>query len=342
MIYLALQNAQKFDSTYGSRRMKSFIISVIIFAIVVFVIEMLFYAYKTIRNPDRKKIRKRLKAFSYEENKNELPDILRKKILSDIPILHKILLNIPGRQYLDRLLQQANTEYRLGTFIFLAIFLAGAGFFISYLMSNNKILAIIISFILAGTPYFYLYLKKKKRLEKFQRQLPEGLELIARSLKAGHAFPSSMKMVSDEFDDPLGPEFDITLHEINFGVNVPDALKNLAKRVDCPDLKYFVISVILQRETGGNLAEIIEGLSYIIRERFKLYGKIRTLAAEGKISAIILCSLPLFIMLVLHFTSPTYIHQLFSDPAGKILMGIAAFMMLMGILVMKKMVNIKV
>ncbi|MBW1745720.1 MAG: type II secretion system F family protein [Deltaproteobacteria bacterium] len=146
-------------------------------------------------------------------------------------------------------------------------------------------------------------------MEKFQRQLPEGLELIARSLKAGHAFPSSMKMAADEFDDPLGPEFEETINEINFGVNVPDALKNLAERVNCDDLKFFVISVILQRETGGNLAEIIEGLAYIIRERFKLYGKIRTLAAEGK---------------------------------GKIILGISAFMMALGIFVMKKLVNIEV
>jgi tight adherence protein B len=322
--------------------MKNFILSVIIFTVVVFVMEMLFYAYRTIRNPDRKKIRKRLKAFSYKESKNEVPDILQKKVLSDIPLLNKILLRVPGRQYLDRLLQQANTQYPLGAFILLTIFLAITSFCVSCLITGNKVLAVIITSLLAGIPFFYLCLKKKKRIEKFQRQLPEGLELIARSLKAGHAFPSSMKMAADEFDDPLGPEFDATLNEINFGVNVPDALKNLANRINCSDLKFFVISVILQRETGGNLAEIIENLAYIIRERFKLYGKIRTLAAEGKISAIILGSLPFLIMLALHFTSPAYIRILFSDPAGKIILGISAFMMALGMIVMKKMVNIKV
>jgi len=179
-------------------------------------------------------------------------------------------------------------------------------------------------------------------MEKFQRQLPEALELIARSLKAGHAFPSGMKLAADEFDDPLGPEFDETLNEINFGVSVPDALKNLTDRIDCPDLKFFVISVILQRETGGNLAEIIESLSYIIRERFKLYGKVKILAAEGKLSAIILVALPFLIMIVLRFINTDYINTLLSEPAGRIMSGMAAFMMLIGILVMKKMVNIKV
>ena len=318
------------------------LIGVIIFAVSIFVIEMLFYAYKTIRDPDRKKIRKRLKTFSYKESKNELPDILQKKVLSDVPLLNKILLHVPGRQYLDRLLQQANVHYPLGFFILLTIFLAITSFCVSSLITRNKVFVVIITLLLAGTPFFYLCLKKKKRMEKFQRQLPEGLELIARSLKAGHAFPSSMKMAADEFDDPLGPEFEETINEINFGVNVPDALKNLAERVDCADLKFFVISVILQRETGGNLAEIIEGLAYIIRERFKLYGKIRTLAAEGKLSAIILGSLPFVVMIALHFTSPAYIRVLFTDPTGKIILGISAFMMALGIFVMKKMVNIEV
>ncbi|MBW1834089.1 MAG: type II secretion system F family protein, partial [Deltaproteobacteria bacterium] len=258
------------------------LIGVIIFAVSIFVIEMLFFAYKTIRNPDRKKIRKRLKTFSYKESKKELPDILQKKVLSDVPLLNKILLHVPGRQYFNQLLRQANVHYPLGFFILLTIFLAITSFFVGSLITRNKVFVLIITLLLSGTPFFYLCLKKKKRMEKFQRQLPEGLELIARSLKAGHAFPSSMKMAADEFDDPLGPEFEETINEINFGVNVPDALKNLAERVNCDDLKFFVISVILQRETGGNLAEIIEGLAYIIRERFKLYGKIRTLAAEGK------------------------------------------------------------
>jgi len=317
-------------------------IAIIIFAVSVFVIEMLSYAYKTIRDPDRKKIRKRLKTFSYKESKNELPDILQKKALSNVPLLNKILLRVPGRQYFNRLLQQANTQYPLGFFILLTIFLAITSFSVSCLITRNKVFVVIITLLLAGTPFFYLCLKKKKRMEKFQRQLPEGLELIARSLKAGHAFPSSMKMAADEFDDPLGPEFEETINEINFGVNVPDALKNLANRIDCPDLKFFVIAVILQRETGGNLAEIIESLAYIIRERFKLYGKIRTLAAEGKISAIILSSLPFLIMVIVRFTSPAYMRPLFSDPAGKIILGISVFMMALGILVMKKMVNIKV
>ena len=318
------------------------LIAIIIFAVSIFVTEMIVYAYRTMRNPDRKKIRKRLKTFSSRKNKDGHPDILQKKLLSDVPFLNKILLRIPGPQRLDRFLQQANAQYRLGVFILLTIILALTGFFAGVLITGNYTLSIVIAPALAGIPFFYLCLKKKKRMEKFQRQLPEALELIARSLKAGHAFPSGMKLAADEFDDPLGPEFDETLNEINFGVSVPDALKNLTDRIDCPDLKFFVISVILQRETGGNLAEIIESLAYIIRERFKLYGKVKILAAEGKLSAIILVAIPFLLIIILRFINPDYINTLLSEPAGRIMSGIAACMMVMGILVMKKMVNIKV
>lgn len=286
------------------------LIAIIIFAVSIFVTEMIVYAYRTMRNPDRKKIRKRLKTFSSRKNKDGHPDILQKKLLSDVPFLNKILLRIPGPQRLDRFLQQANAQYRLGVFILLTIILALTGFFAGVLITGNYTLSIVIAPALAGIPFFYLCLKKKKRMEKFQRQLPEALELIARSLKAGHAFPSGMKLAADEFDDPLGPEFDETLNEINFGVSVPDALKNLTDRIDCHDLKFFVISVILQRETGGNLAEIIESLSYIIRERFKLYGKVKILAAEGKLSAIILVAIPFLLIIILRFINPDYINTL--------------------------------
>jgi len=322
--------------------MKIFIAFIFIFAVSIFLSEMLFYAYRTIRHPDRKKIKKRLKTLSYKKNKAGVPDILQKKLLSDVPFLNKILLRIPGPQRLDRFLQQANAQYRLGVFILLTIILALTGFFGGVLITGNYVLSIIIAPALAIIPFFYLCRKKKKRMEKFQRQLPEGLELIARSLKAGHSFPSGMKLAADEFDDPLGPEFDETLNEINFGVSVPDALKNLTDRIDCHDLKFFVISVILQRETGGNLAEIIESLAYIIRERFKLYGKVKILASEGKLSAIILCAIPFLLIIALRFINPDYINTLFTEPAGRIMAGIAACMMVMGILVMKKMVNIKV
>ena len=179
-------------------------------------------------------------------------------------------------------------------------------------------------------------------MAKFQAQLPEALDMMARSLRAGHAFSTGMKLASDEFDDPFGTEFSITLDEINYGLGVPEALKNLVNRVDCPDLNFFVIAVILQRETGGNLAEIMENIAHLIRERFKLYGQIKTLAAEGRLSMYVLLALPFFVAGVLFFSNPSYINTLLTDPAGKFLIGAALVMMVIGAIVMKRLVDIKV
>ena len=322
--------------------MKILVPLIVLFVTSVFIIELFVYAYKTVRNPHRKIIQRRLKKLSSSEYANDSHDITRKRVLSRVPLLNTILLHTPGVRPLERLLQQANVQSPLGVFILLAAVLALTGYLAGSLLTINRVIPLIIAASLAGIPFLYVIRKKKKRMDKFQKQLPEGLELIARSLRAGHAFTSGMKLAADEFDDPLGPEFTETLDQINFGVSVSDALKNLAGRVDCPDLRYFVVAVILQRETGGNLAEIIESIGYIIRERFKLKGKIRILAAEGKLSAIILVAIPFFVIIALHFTSPKYINALFFEPAGRIMGAVALVMMVMGIFVMKKMINIKV
>ena len=175
-----------------------------------------------------------------------------------------------------------------------------------------------------------------------QKQLPEALDLISRALKAGHAFVGGIKLVAEEFDDPLGPEFGEMLEEINYGVSTQVALKNLARRVDCNEIKYFVVGVILQRETGGNLAELMDTLALLIRERFKFDGKVRTLSAEGKLSAVVLVCLPFAIIAYLKLSQPEYMNLLFTDPVGRVMAVVAGIMMIIGIFVMKKMVKIEV
>jgi tight adherence protein B len=317
------------------------IIGVVIFIVSVFVIEMCHYAYATLRSPDRKRIRRRLKTLASAELNNG-KSILRRRALSEVPFLNRLLLGIPMFGQLDRVLQQANVRFPLGFFILLTVFLGLVGYLGGSLVTRNPVLPIIMAAILGGIPVFHVHSRKKGRMKKFERQLPDALELIARALRAGHAFSSGMKLAADEFDDPLGPEFEATLDEINFGVSVADALKNLSSRVDCPDLRYFVVSVIVQRETGGNLAEIIENIAHLIRERFKLQGRIRVLAAEGKLSATILLFLPFFVVLALRFINPEYINTLLTDPMGKAMAVGGACLMFIGIVVMKRMIQIKV
>lgn len=149
-------------------------------------------------------------------------------------------------------------------------------------------------------------------------------------------------MVADEFDDPVGTEFAKVMDEINFGMGVPEALKNFSNRVDCPDLKFFVVAVIIQRDTGGNLAEVLEKISYLIRERFKLQGKVRSLSAEGKLSAIVLIALPLLMVLYLMLVNPDYLMTLLTDQFGKIMVAFSSVMMVIGVYIIKKMITIRV
>jgi len=303
---------------------------------------LLFIAYRGMQNPDRASIQKRLSTLISSEYENIPLDITRKTLFSDIPFLNKVLLHVPGIQRIDTLLQQANLQIRVASFLGISLFLALSGYLVIYSVTTSYLLSLAALSFFALAPFFYLVFKKGRRIRKFERQLPDALDLIARSLKAGHAFSEGIRLAADEFEDPLKTEFRRTIQEINFGVGVPDALKGLARRVDCPDLKFFVVSVILQRETGGNLAEIIENIAHVIRERFKLRDKIRTLSAEARLSANILAVFPFLIILAIHFTNPDYIGVLFTNPLGRKMAGIAILMMVLGIFIMNRMVRIKI
>jgi tight adherence protein B len=322
--------------------MNIFVIGAIIFFIAIIIIELLIYAVRNMRSVNCAKIRKRLRKHTYEKNKTGQIDIVKRRVLSDIPFLNKMLLKIPGISALDSLTIKANSTYPAGFYILLALFLGTVGFMGINFFLLNRLLSLFLAFSLTCTPFLQLYALKQKRMEKFRNQFPEALDLIARALKAGHSFNSGMQLAADEFDDPLGSEFDEALGEINFGVSVANALKNLARRIECPELKYFVVAVILQHETGGNLAELIESLANLIREKFKFQGKVRTLSAEGRLSAIILVSIPFFIATYLHLQSPEYLCILFSAPFGRFMVGAAGVMMVIGILIIKRMVTIKV
>lgn len=322
--------------------MQELILGTTIFVISVSIIHLSIYVFKGGRSYDRNKIIKRLRKTIYLENKNNGSDIIRQRVMSDIPFLNHILIKTPGIIKLDNLISQANAKQSLGFFILLALLLSFIGFLTGAIIIKNQLIGLGLILIGGSLPFLYLSHLKRKRIGKFKRQLPEALDLMSRALKAGHAFTNGMKLAADEFDDPLGPEFAEALDEINFGISVPDALRNMTKRIDCSEIRYFVVGVILQRETGGNLSELMGILSYLIREKFKFEGKVRTLSAEGRLSAVILIALPFFIAGYLQFQSPKYLATLFMDPMGKVMIIGAAIMMIIGIFVMKKMVKIEV
>lgn len=317
------------------------IISAIIFFVIILIAVGAYILLK--QNAESKRVREQLKTLSAQTYEKPVIDITRKtRPLSNIPWLHRILSDIPFLQKIDRILQQSNLNYPLGIFLLTSQALAFFGFFTTSYTMKNTLVSLIAALAAGVLPFFYISFKKKQRIKKFQQQLPEALDLIARSLRAGHAFSGGIQMVAQEFGDPVGSEFGKVLNEINFGVGMKEALINLTERIDCDDLKFFAISVTIQRETGGDLAEILENISHLIRERFKLQNRIRTLSAEGKLSAIILIAIPFFVAFTLSVISPDYIKNLIIDPLGKMLVSLSLFMMFLGIIVMKKIITIKV
>lgn len=287
---------------------------------------------------------KRLDTFtaSTVQTGTQTGEITKRRIYSDIPTLNELLSRISLMHRLDQLVISANSTLPLGVFILISCILAICFFLILFILSRGYFIPVLFGIGAGITPFLYLLLKKRQRMSKFERQLPDALDLMARSLKAGHAFSGGLQMVAHEFDDPIGNEFLKTLNEINLGSSVEQALKNLTARIDVPDLKFFAVSVIIQRETGGNLADILENTAHLIRERFKLLGKIKALSAEGKLTAIILVGLPFAVVLFLTILSPQYLRGLVDDAAGMVFIIIALCMMGVGIAIIRKIINIKV
>jgi tight adherence protein B len=205
-----------------------------------------------------------------------------------------------------------------------------------------KLVAVAVGVAAGAGPLLWVWWQRRGRLKKFESVFPETLEFISRSMRAGHAFSVSLEMIHREFPEPVAGEFRRTFEEHNLGLPLETALQKLAQRVPSLDVHFFVSAVLLQKRTGGNLAEILDKLAYVIRERFKLRGRIRAVSAHGRMTATSLSAIPVAVGVLMFFTNPDYVTFFFEDEIGNIMMGAAIGLQLIGYLVMKKIVNIEV
>ena len=323
--------------------MKEYIIlGSLIFLGLIIIIELARYGFRNIDSVRRARIKKRIKRYTYEEDKESPLDIVKTRVLSDISFVNTILNNMPFIRKLDQLTIQANVKQSFGFFLLLSLLISAVFFWGTARQTQNQAIGVLAGLVGITLPYIYLTILKKKRVEKFRTQLPEALDLMARALQAGHALSGSMKLAADEFSDPLSTEFSETLDEVNFGVDMPRALTNLTDRIDCPEVRYFVVALILQRETGGNLAELLEKLAEIMRKKFEFQGKVRSLIAEGKFSAVILIMLPFLMAFYMQINTPGYLNIMFDHPMGQTVMMVCGVLMFVGAVVLIKMVDIEV
>ncbi len=290
----------------------------------------------------RKLIRRRLDKLAGNISPTLSLEVDRNLRMSEVPWLSKLMENTRWAARLSRLVQQSKAPGSPGLYVLLSLLLGFVGFYPVFIYSGDLRSGLGLGLLLAWLPFFWLKKRFNTRMTTFQSQLADVLDLVARSMRAGHTFTGGLRMAVDEFPEPISSELGQTLDEINYGMDMDDALQALLGRVDCPDLKFFVVSVNVQRETGGNLAEIIATIATLIRERFMLHGKIQVLSAEGRISAWILLALPFVITGVLWLMNPEYINVLFTDPIGKNLIWGALISMSFGFIVIKRMIKIKV
>ncbi|WGS52635.1 type II secretion system F family protein [Paraburkholderia sp. D15] len=317
--------------------------AVLAFLAVVLSIEGIYLFWNSRHGPGVKRMDERLRALSAAGNaSNEPLSILKKRLLSESPFVTQLLLRVPRIHVLDRQLQQSGLTWSVARFVAYTLLCALGGGVAAMLFGLPAPALVVLAVLCALLPTFVLRRRRNKRVLQLERQLPDAADLISRALRAGHSFPAALGMVGEELPKPLGGEFALVFDEINYGVSLNDALLNMVNRVPVEDLRYFVIAVLIQREAGGNLAEILGCISGIIRERMKLLGKIRVLSAEGRLSAWVLAALPFVIIAVLTVLSPDYVRVFWTDPAGMQLAGASLTLMLFGILWMRKIVRIHI
>jgi tight adherence protein B len=315
---------------------------VLAFVAVVLLLEGAYLTWSAYKGPEAKRIERRLRAMAAGGGGAEA-SILKQRMLSESPALQRMLLGLPRIQELDRILQQSGSNWSVAFFLWVTVLVTIGAFFVANLFPLlHWSFATLIAACAALLPFICVLRKRAKRMLKIVEQLPDALDLIARALKAGHAFPSGLQMVGEETQDPIAGEFRIVHDEINFGVAVPTALANLANRVPIPDMRHFVIAVLIQRETGGNLTELLANIAKLIRERLKLLMKVRVLSAEGRLSALILCALPPAVASFMYFINPKFMSVLWTDPMGIKMLYAELVLMAIGALWMRKIIRIRV
>jgi tight adherence protein B len=243
---------------------------------------------------------------------------------------------------LQLLFEQADTTMTAPQFFGISGVMALVGMFIPVFAGMHPTIVVPMGLGLAALPFLWLLFRRRRRLKQFAKQLPEALELVARALRAGHSLASGFALVSEEMRAPISKEFQRVFEEQNLGVPLETALDNLTDRIPNMDLRFFATAVVLQRQTGGDLAEILDKIGYLVRERFKIWGQVQALTGEGRLSGIVLLALPPLLFVAVYRLNPEYVTPLFTDPMGRKMLAGAIIMQLIGAVVIKKIVNIKV
>ena len=318
-----------------------YIFGILIFVVVILALEGGFLAWNASHGPEAARISRRLRQMN-ARGEVQQASMIKQRVLSKSPELHALLAQLPRIDRLNTWIQQSGKDWTVA-FLFgamLASFTAGVA--AAGMMRFGWSVSLVLGLALGCLPLLLVRRARARRLARVETQLPDALDMMGRALRAGHAFPTALKMVGEEMSAPLSEEFKEVFDEVNFGIAMQDALVAMADRVPVTDLRFFVIAVVIQRETGGNLSELLTNISAIMRDRIKLLGQVRVLSAEGRLSAWILTLLPFGSAGLIQLTNPKFLAVLYTDPGGQKLIMAALVMMALGVFAMRKIIDIRV
>jgi len=319
------------------------VMSVLVFIAVLLLLEGGYLLWKNYKGPEAQKIESRIRAISASLDNSPQTQLLKQRMLSGVPLFERLLLGMSRAHRLDRFIQQSGLGWSVSKLLLSCLALGALALMLMlYAAHQSLLLSVAVGTLSAALPFFYVSHQRGKRLRKFEVQLPDALDLITRALRSGHAFPSALQMIGEEMAEPVAGEFRIVHDEVNFGVSLQQALTNLSVRVPSTDLRYFIVSVLIQRESGGNLTEVLGNLSRLIRERLKLMSKVRVLSSEGRLSAWILGVMPFALAGVMTLMNPEFMTPLWNDPIGISIIKYMLMLMAFGVLILRKIIKIRV
>ena len=268
--------------------------------------------------------------------------LARQELMSEIPWVNRVLLRMQVTSKLKQIIDQADSQITVMRLVLFSLTAGVLAFLAVTMLSPSLVMALLFGAIATALPFLHIMSKRRKRLNKFLQLLPDALDLMSRGLSAGHAFTEALQMVASEMPEPISMEFRKTYEEQNLGLSLKLALENLVQRVPLLDLRMCVTAVMIQRETGGNLSELLEKVAHTIRERFRIMEDLKTMTLSSRWSAWLLCGLPIFLAVYVTLMNPGYMDVMWRDQRGHYLLAVAAIMQILGMLMVQKIMKIRI
>ena len=319
------------------------LLSILTFLIVVAIVALIWMFVGTDANQEV--VRRRMESVRKAERRGDVSlslKLVRDEMLSSVPAIHRLMSQWAWTSRLRDFTLQAGMKTKPAKLLLLSAASALGAYLITGMFYPQFPFPLLAGLFAAFVPFSVIAFKRRRRLHKFEERFPEALDLLGRAVRAGHAFTTGLEMIGKESAEPVAGEFRAVFEEQNFGLPLRDAMLNMTERIPLVDVRFFVTALLIQKETGGNLAEILDGLARVIRDRFRIYREVKTRTAQGKLTAAILISLPPLMMLMLQVVNPHYMRVLFDDPLGPKVLAIAATMQLIGSAILWKIIHFEV